>query len=143
MLVREFAGKDDWRTLDAAFLDQAPDGYSSALSFFSDEAFRFYLPAYLLADMQGALRCTDVAFHLCFGLEDESKDEPVNPRRYGERTWFTEASHRLSVFSQHQAAAIVLYFRYKLETSDLVDFDRPRIEGALRNYWLARAGEKM
>ena len=141
LLAQEFKGKNDWRSLDAAFLDQAPDGYASALSFFSDEAFRFYLPAYLLADLQGALRSTDVVFHLCFGLDDESRDRPVNPRRYGDRTWFTEATHRLSVFSREQAAAIVLYLLYKLQTSEIVDFDRPKIEGALRSFWLQRAGE--
>ena len=47
LLEKEFAGKCDWRTLDPAFLDRAPGGYASALSFFSDEAFRFYLPAYI------------------------------------------------------------------------------------------------
>ncbi|HJS06410.1 MAG TPA: hypothetical protein VJ809_02090, partial [Pirellulales bacterium] len=41
-LEREFKGKSDWRNLDAAFLDQAPDGFGTALSFFSDEAFHFY-----------------------------------------------------------------------------------------------------
>jgi hypothetical protein len=51
LLEKEFAGKNDWRTLDPSFLDQAPGGYASALSFFSDEAFRFYLPAYLIADV--------------------------------------------------------------------------------------------
>src|SRR3954462_14775879 len=45
-LDEEFKGKSDWRALDAAFIDQAPNGYGTALSFFSDEAFRFYLPAY-------------------------------------------------------------------------------------------------
>ena len=41
LLEQDFAGKCDWRTLDPAFLDRAPGGYASALSFFSDEAFRF------------------------------------------------------------------------------------------------------
>ena len=34
----------------STLIDRAPDGFGSALSFFSDEAFRFYLPAYLIAD---------------------------------------------------------------------------------------------
>lgn len=56
-LEREFRGRTDWRELEARFLDQAPDGWGSALSFFSARAFRFYLPAYLLADLHGELEC--------------------------------------------------------------------------------------
>jgi hypothetical protein len=83
---REFKGKDDWRTLDAAFLDLAPDGLASAMSFFSDEAFHFYLPAYLFADLDGQLRRVDLVYHLTHGLDNTSRDKKINPRRYGERT---------------------------------------------------------
>lgn len=55
LLERAFRDKTDWRVLTPEFLDSAPEGCSSALSFFSDEAFRFYLPAYLLADLRGEL----------------------------------------------------------------------------------------
>lgn len=34
LLEKEFTGKDDWRTLSPDFVDQAPDGFASALSFF-------------------------------------------------------------------------------------------------------------
>jgi hypothetical protein len=91
LLEQEFKGKSDWMPLDPAFLDRAPDGYASALSFFSDEAFRFYLPAYLLADIDGRLESANPVFHLTHGLTDSGRAEKVNPRRYGERTWF-EAS---------------------------------------------------
>src|SRR6185295_18436858 len=37
LLEAEFADKGDWRSLEPAFLDQAPGGFASALSFFSDE----------------------------------------------------------------------------------------------------------
>ena len=56
LLEEEFKGKTDWQLLDSEFIDQAPDGLASALSFFSDEAFRFYLPAYLIADIDGKLK---------------------------------------------------------------------------------------
>jgi hypothetical protein len=36
LVEQDFKGKTDWRTLDPEFIDQAPDGFSSALSFFSD-----------------------------------------------------------------------------------------------------------
>lgn len=38
LLDEEFKGKSDWRALDAGFIDQAPNGSGTALSFFSDEA---------------------------------------------------------------------------------------------------------
>src|SRR6267154_614984 len=46
-----FKGKIEWRTLDSGMLD----AHSSALSFFSEAAFRFFLPAYLIADLRGEL----------------------------------------------------------------------------------------
>jgi hypothetical protein len=133
LLEREFSGKSDWRALDSGFLDQAPDGYSSALSFFSDEAFRFYLPAYLVADIDGRLARTTPVFNLTHGLGDHARTEKVNPRRYGARTWFETASYKLAVFNQMQAAAIIAYLEFKREADDLLygtDVDQ-----ALANYW--------
>jgi hypothetical protein len=51
VLEAHFRDKHDWRTLTPEFLDQAPDGWASPLTFFSDEAFRYFLPAYLIADL--------------------------------------------------------------------------------------------
>jgi hypothetical protein len=34
-LEEEFRDKENWRSIDPDFLDQAPDGLASALSFFS------------------------------------------------------------------------------------------------------------
>jgi len=58
LLEEEFKGKTDWQALNPTFLDQAPGGFASALSFFSNEAFHFYLPAYLVADLKGQLEYT-------------------------------------------------------------------------------------
>ncbi len=135
LLENEFKGKTDWTILDSAFLDQAPDGYASALSFFSDEAFRFYLPAYLIADLDQQLHTVDSTFHLCFGLDDIHGSQAINPRRYGDRTWLTEKQHKFAMFSPSQAAAIVAYLKYKA-TQD--EFQQPMIEQALQNYWLQR-----
>jgi hypothetical protein len=137
---REFADKNDWRTLDAAFLDSAPGGLGSALSFLSDEAFRYFLPAYMVADLADALRRVDVPFHLYFGLDDKMRGEKVNPRRYGDRTWFDDMRHRFSIFTPAQAHAIAEYLAYKARHDD-IDFTRESIEQALRNYWRERAGE--
>lgn len=137
LLERDFRDKTDWRALTPEFLDWAPDGYASALSFFSDEAFRFYLPAYLLADLRGQLQRADVLFHLTHGVDDESRSKFVNPRRYGNRTWFDAMSHRYSIFDPAQAAAIVGYLRHKIESAD-IEPERRRAQDALDNYWLSR-----
>jgi hypothetical protein len=135
-VAQEFADKDDWRTIDAAFLDQSPGGLSSALSFLSDEAFRYFLPAFLLADLDGALDAVDPAFHLWHGLTDDTKSQRVNPRRYGDRTWLDSRRHKFAVFTEAEARAIVAYLRHRQARDPL---DAERIAEALRNYWLPRA----
>lgn len=139
LLEEEFKGKADWRTLDPSFLDRAPNGFGTALSFFSDEAFRFYLPAYLLADLDGKLAQTDVVFALTHGLDDKSREEKVNPQRYGERTWFEHARHKFAMFNVQEVKAIVAYMRYKLSLDAVTDFEKGHLDEALKNYWAARA----
>ena len=51
----EFRGKTSWKELAPDFLNKAPGGWGSALSFFSAAALQFYLPAYLIADINGSL----------------------------------------------------------------------------------------
>jgi hypothetical protein len=138
LVERDFRDKTDWRVLSPEFLDSAPDGYASALSFFSDEALRFYLPAYLIADLRGQLNRADVLFHLTHGLDDESRSKLLNPLRYGNRTWFDAISHRLSIFDAAQAAAIVRYLEHKIEVAEL-ELERRSARQALDNYWLRRS----
>ena len=139
LLEREFAGKDDWRLLDPRFLDQAPEGFASALSFFSDEAFHFYLPAYLLADLDDRLERSDPVFHLTHGLDDATRDQRINPRRYGERTWSEHARYKFATFNREEAGAIAGYLRYTRNTAELSGIERRRIDQALANYWSGRA----
>lgn len=136
LLDEDFKDKQDWRTLDPDFLDQAPAGFASALSFFSDEAFRYFLPAYLIADLDGKLSSVDPAFHLWHGLDDATRGEALNPRRYGDRTWMDAKMHKFSVFSREQAAVILRYLQRRAANDD---FDRAQIEQAIDAYWRARA----
>lgn len=136
LVEEEFAGKSDWRTLDASFLDRAPSGLGSALSFFSDEAFRFYLPAYLIADVDGRLASVDPVFYLCHGLDNKSRAQKVNPKRFGSRTWLDTAHHRFSVFKQKEVRAIVAYLVFRRERDPL---DKAIIDQSLNNYWASRA----
>ena len=134
LLEQDFKGKTNWQSLDPAFIDRA-DGYGSALSFFSDEAFRFYLPAYPIADIDGKLDRHDPVSHVTHGLTDDGRGERVNPRRYGERTWFDEKGHRFTVFDREQVRAIVSYLELKCETDE---FLCEAIDQALANYWSRR-----
>jgi hypothetical protein len=79
--VGPFESRTDWRGIEAGFLD----GHANALSFFSEAGFRFFLPAYLIADLRGHLGTADPLFHLTHGFSDRSTDVPVgdpegNPR---------------------------------------------------------------
>jgi hypothetical protein len=135
LLTKEFQGKNDWQILTPSFLDQAPDGYGTALCFFSDEAFRFYLPAYLIADLDGHLVQQDPLFHLTHGLDHQTKDELLNRQRYGERTWFDYRQFKFSMFSQAQVVAIVEYLKWCREIDQ---FSAEIIDQALTNYWNQR-----
>jgi len=136
LLEAKFTGKTDWCVLDAEFIDQAPEGFGSALSFFSDEAFRFYLPAYLIADIDALLNQSTPVFHLCRGFDNESHHERINPRLYNERTWNDYARDRFGKFTSIEAAAIVGYLQFVRERDE---FDRPMIDQALKTHWLERA----
>jgi uncharacterized protein DUF6714 len=138
LLQQEFRRKTDWRILDPSFIDRAPDGFGTALSFFSDEAFRFYLPAYLLADLDGRLKQANVVFALTHGLDNTSRDQRINPRRYGDRTWFDHAQEKFAHFGAGEVAAIVSYLNVKLTSDDLVDFEKASIREAIENYWAGR-----
>jgi hypothetical protein len=147
--VSPFKGKTDWRTVDPEFLD----GHAGALNFFSEAGFRFFLPAYLVADLQSKLRTADPLFHLTHGFSDSSVEVPtkggvftrkfgksafLNPRRYGAMTWYDHARYRLSVFTKEEAKAIVAYLRYRRD-SDSYGLDKENIDGALISHWIERA----
>jgi hypothetical protein len=99
-------------------------------------AFRYYLPASLLADLGGQLQQASPSFHLWHGLVDAQRETPVNERRYGKWTWFQAVSDQFRAFTPVEVAAIVAYLRYKAEGDDL-GLERPKIEQALRSFWLA------
>ena len=147
--VAAFVGKTDWTKLDPAMLDS----HYSALSFFSEAGFRFFLPAYLIADLREELLTADPLFHLWHGFATLSAEAPVgprkfrrdtggktllNPKRYGAMTWSDYARHRLAVFAREEAKAIVAYMTYKRE-HDTMGLDKSRIDAALNEFWFERA----
>lgn len=147
--VGPFKGKVDWTLIASDFLDARAD----ALSFFSQAGFRFFLPAYLIADLQRQLRAAYPLFHLTHGFSDATVDIPtkvrtiqrrigrsefVNPRRYGATTFYDYARYRLSVFTREESTAIVAYLKYRRDT-DLVTGEKKSIDAALDAFWLERA----
>jgi hypothetical protein len=148
--VGAFVGKIDWSKLDSAMLD----GHYTALSFFSEAGFRFFLPAYLIADLREELQTADPLFYLWHGFATVSAEMPVgsqtfqrlsggatllNPKRYGAMTWIDHARHRLSVFTREETQAIVAYMVCRRER-DAMGIDKPRIDAALAAFWRDRAG---
>jgi hypothetical protein len=132
-LKREFKGKRDWRKLDAKFLDQAPEGWHTALSFFSDRAFLFYLPAYMIADLQNQLLEVTVEFHLFYGLTSDTANKKI-AKIWGGGTTGQGAKRKYDQFKPQQVTAIIAYLRWKLEQQE-----DENIVQALEQYWVERA----
>lgn len=144
-----FAGQTDWHTLPPAFLDQ----HYVVLSFFSEAGFRFFMPAFLIADLRQQLQTADPVFHLVGGFSDFSvlhriggrefvvrsgSTQFINPRRYGASRFIDYARQRLSVFCREEAAAIVSYLEHVLNVPSR-DTDKRSIEAGLKDYWRDRA----
>ena len=147
--VGPFQERREWEAIPADFLD----GHYTALSFFSEAGFRYFLPAYLIADLNDLLQTADPLFHLVHGFYDFSVKIPkkqrvfeiksgrtafTNPRRYGAMTSYDYARYRLSIFTREEARVIVAYLEYKRD-SDLDGFQKPSIQAALDLFWLERA----
>jgi hypothetical protein len=136
-----FRGKDDWSALSPDFVDRAGAASPSALSFFSPAAFRFYLAAYLLADVDDQLVYTDPLFYLYFGLDEATRRRPAGMARGAVRTWWEVQQEHFAPMSVTEAAAVVAYLRWKAGTGTLHEHERRSVSEALRSYWLERAGE--
>jgi hypothetical protein len=145
--VGPFQGRVDWQEIEPEFLD----AHGVALSFFSEAGFRFFLPAYLIADVQGRLQYAEPLFHLTHGFSEGEVEAPtkdrifrikfgksqfVNPRRYGAMTSYDYARYRLSVFTREEARAIVAYLQFKRRADAM---EGERIDAALTGFWLERA----
>src|SRR5262249_17670226 len=87
--------------------------HDAALAFFSHAAHRYYLPAFLIADVLDLLRTADPIFYLTHGLDREDADE------------------RFDLFTTDERAAVADYLRWRAADP----FDRDRIERALEDFW--------
>lgn len=147
-VIAPFLGVADWSQVAAEVLD----ANSEALSFFSEGGFRFFLPAYLIADLEGQLQIADPLFHLTGGFSDAvvrlptkarvyektiGKSALLNPRRYGAMTFYDYARYRLSIFTCEEAGAILAYLEYRRD-SDSNGIDTFSITAALDGFWRKR-----
>jgi len=146
--ISYFKGVTDWTILKADIMDAHYD----ALSFFSEAGFRFFLPAYLIADLKEELKTADPIFHLTGGFSTLSAKIPkqhrtyirksggdvlLNPRRYGAISFADYSRYRLSVFAKEEARAIVAYLQY-VRDRDADHIYGDQIDAALNSFWLAR-----
>ncbi|WOI52024.1 DUF6714 family protein [Parvularcula sp. LCG005] len=131
----DFSDKDDWTKLSPSWLDRVPDGLGSALSFLSNEAIRFYIPAFMAADLAGALHRVDPAFHLVHGFDDKSRRRKIRADK--RETWGDVACACWDRLAQDQVCAIVHYLEWRVER-DGTDIEH-RVVEALAAYWYPRA----
>ena len=148
-VIAPFLEVTEWSQVSVEILDDN----SEALSFFSEGGFRFFLPAYLIADLEGQLQTADPLFHLTGGFSDAVVQVPtkarvykkiigksalLNPRRYGAMTFYDYARYRLSIFTREEAEAVVAYLDYRRE-SDSDGIEISSITAVLDGFWRERA----
>ncbi len=128
----EFRGLS-WKTLHPDFLAY----HSASLSFFTDEGFRYFLPAYLIADLmmselEGAWSNAEPVFHLTHGLGEDKLDESSNDLT-DNFDWYEIATQKFSHFNLTERKAIIAYLQY---ASTQTEWYREQINSALERYWL-------
>ncbi len=126
-LVRvHFFGQNNWNTLSPEFID-----FDGALSFFSDEAFRFFLPAFMIADINEQLNFNNPAVRLCWAVTPQSENKKI-AEVYGGGSIGERAKACFNKFSAEERNAVVSYLQWKLvkDENDLT------VAQALKNYWL-------
>lgn len=128
LVKNHFSGQGSWNKLTPDFLD-----FDGALSFFSDEAFRFYIPAFMIADINEKLEYNDPSVRLCWSLTPQSENEKI-AKVWGGGTVGERAKECFEDFTEAQVNAIISYLHWKL----LQDEDDLIIEQSLKNYWLKR-----
>ncbi len=135
-VIRVFQGQDDWRKLSGSFLDEAPERSGSALSYFSPSALRFYLPAYLIADLRGELDRVDPADRLCAFLTPQSEGQRL-AQVWGGSTMGERERATFNALDLKQCEAVVAYLWWKLDQVE----GQLTIEQAMEHYWLPRLEE--
>jgi hypothetical protein len=146
----EFRGLD-WRTLHPRFLSY----HSAALSFYADEGFAYFLPAFMIADVLGEAGSADPVFHLTHGLYEEPSFDltALNPevlqasglaaddlewlqesvQQTSQIDWHAYALRRFEGFRPPERHAIIRYLEDR--AAHTWDFVAEKINAALDSYW--------
>lgn len=129
-----FRDKSDWTALDGTWVDQAANGWCSALIFLADEPACFYLPAYLVADLRGQLKTSDPVFNLAHLFTIDVRNQCLS--RKVKRSWADYGRNRWRHLTSKQILAVIHY----LEWRRVIDEDNVDggIEEALSYYWYKR-----
>lgn len=102
-----------WRTMHPDVIkvnDSAP-------CFLSPAGFRFFLPAWIIADLHGDGWNTDPVFHLTYDLDDERQDRSLD---------------KLQAFSPRERSALAEYLHHRRSKDE---FSREAIDRALERFW--------
>ncbi len=111
----EFQGQD-WQTLHPEFLSY----HSASLSFFTAEAIRYYLPAYLIDSIYRSDGNGNPVFALTYGFTKERSQH----RQY--------STQKMSLFNQKERRAILAYLNSRMSDP----YEKPEIEEAIATYWV-------
>ena len=91
----------------------------TAMRFLSDAGFRYFLPAYLLADLAGSDSNADPVVQLVYGMEDKTI------------TWRQHSLDRFKSFNREERRAIIHYLEYQAKDY----WNTVEINQALESYW--------
>jgi hypothetical protein len=128
-VARDFADKEDWTILTSEWLDASPGGLGSALSFLSDDAVCFYIPAYIMADLRGELNLVDPVFYLTHGIGQ--------PCDQASTDWGSYTRQRWALLTAPQALALVHYLEWCV-AKDMLGLTHG-IPEALAGFWYEHA----
>ncbi len=129
-----FADKTDWTELDGKWIDAAANGWGTALTFLSDEAACFYLPAWLVAELHGKTAQSDPAFNLSYGFTDDHWSSAA--RSPADTNWADYSCKRWSHLIPAQVMAVVHFLEWYAGRTD--DISSAQARQALNNYWRPR-----
>ena len=141
-----FRDLDDWTAIDVSVLVRSE--HMEIRAFMSDAALRFYIPAYMVADLQGKMTFTDPSFSLIIGFDDQASERRhelatqlhakwgmAPPKKF---TFGDLARRRWTQLDSIQVEAVVAYLEWIIERDGpLVAED---VAEALATYWHPRAG---
>ncbi|MBE0537247.1 MAG: hypothetical protein IH624_16410 [Phycisphaerae bacterium] len=127
----------DWRELDSKFLNNY---CIASITFLHFRAYRFFLPAFLLATVKDYGKVPEIVQDTVFSLLDPvSYQKLYYPELYKEKEavdWYTFLC-RMKPLTYHQVDAIVGVLEF-LRNYHTEDFPHKEPQVALEGYWLER-----